>query len=140
MGSESNYIYLYGKEYTRGLQNVDTKLGKINGVLATAKHYIGDGSTMHGANQGDARIHGWASYVSQNSQGYKGAIASEVGSVMASYSAINGIPSSINSYYLLNVLRQDLGFGGLIVSDYDQFSNNKLIQMHWPILDYPQAL
>lgn len=34
----------------RGLQSVDKVNGKINGVLASVKHFFGDGSTLYGAN------------------------------------------------------------------------------------------
>lgn len=38
---------------------------------------------------------------------------------MASYSAINDIPMSINGYYLQSLLRTDMGFDGFVISDYD---------------------
>ena len=38
---------------------------------------------------------------------------------MASYSAINWIPSAINSQYLLGLLREDIKFNGFVISDYD---------------------
>ena len=44
---------------------------------------------------------------------------------MASYSAINWIPSSINSQYLNGLLREDFGFGGFTISDY-----NDLLLVH----------
>lgn len=93
-------MYLYSKEFIRGLQNVSTTSGQIYGVLGTAKHFLGDGSTIYGANQGSARVHNFKNYLYHNSQGYKGAIESEVGSIMASYSAINDIPMSMSSLYL----------------------------------------
>lgn len=123
MGQEDNFIYLYAKEFVRGLQNVDTAAGKINGVLASVKHFMGDGATLYGANQGDARVHSSKTFINHNVQGYKGAIESEVGTVMASYSAVNDIPMSLNSFYLQNLLRADLGFGGFVISDYNQVSN-----------------
>ena len=38
---------------------------------------------------------------------------------MVSYSAINFVPNSFNSYFLQNLLRDQLGFGGFTISDYD---------------------
>jgi beta-glucosidase-like glycosyl hydrolase len=38
---------------------------------------------------------------------------------MASYSAINWIPNAINSQYLMGLLREDVGFNGFTISDYD---------------------
>lgn len=123
LGQEENFIYLYGKEFVRGLQNVDTVNGKINGVLGSVKHFLGDGTTLYGANQGDARVYNFKNYINHNIQGYKGAIESEIGTVMASYSAINDVPMSINSYYLQSLLRTDLGFDGFVISDYDTVCN-----------------
>jgi beta-glucosidase len=124
MGQEENFIYLYAKEFVRGLQNVDTASGRVNGVVASVKHFMADGATLYGANQGDARVYNFKTFISHNIQGYKGAIESEVGTVMASYSAINDIPMSLNNYYLQNLLKEDLGFGGFVISDYNQASNS----------------
>lgn len=74
---------------------------------------------MFGANQGTSRVYSFKKYVDHNSQGYAGAIDKDIGSVMISYSAINGVPMSFNSYFLLGTLRDDLGFKGFTISDYD---------------------
>ena len=113
----------------RGLQTVDTSAGKINGVVASVKHFMADGATLYGANQGDARVYNFKTFMNHNIQGYKGAIESEVGTVMASYSAINDIPMSLNNYYLQNLLRTDLGFGGFVISDYNQANVIETIQL-----------
>lgn len=126
MGQEENFIYLYAKEFVRGLQNVDSSAGKINGVVASVKHFMADGATLYGANQGDTRVYNFKTFINHNVQGYKGAIESEVGTVMASYSAINDIPMSLNSYYLQGLLRTDLIFGGFVISDYNQASKDSM--------------
>ena len=48
---------------------------------------------------------------------------------MISYSGINWIPNSINSHYILNLLREDVGFRGFTISDYDDLEriNNRLM-------------
>ena len=38
---------------------------------------------------------------------------------MVSYSSINWIPNAINSQYLMGLLREDVGFNGFTISDYD---------------------
>ena len=65
-------------------------------------------------------------YIKHNVQGYIGAINAEVGSVMVSYSAINGIPMSINPM-IQNILKKNLKFDGIVISDYDQLSTFQLI-------------
>ena len=61
-------------------------------------------------------------YIKHNVQGYIGGVQGEVGSVMVSYSAVNGIPMSINPM-IQNVLKKNLKFDGIVISDYDQLSN-----------------
>lgn len=117
MGQEDNMIFEYGKQFVKGLQNIDGN-GSWKGVVGSAKHFFGDGSTMFGANEGDARVYNFKNYVNHNIQGYKGAIASEIGTIMCSYSAINGIPMA-TSAWLGNLLRNKLAFDGFVISDYD---------------------
>ena len=68
-------------------------------------------------------------FVDHNVQGYKGAIEEEVGSVMVSYSAINFVPNSYNSYFLQGLLRDDLGFKGFTISDYDEVERTETMQL-----------
>ena len=117
MGQEDDFIEKYAQSFVKGLQDVSG--GKVRGVLGSGKHFIGDGSTHYGANEGSAIVHNFKNYVSHNSKGYKGAITSEVGSVMVSYSAINYVPNSYNSAFLLGLLRNGMSFGGFTISDYD---------------------
>jgi len=73
--------------------------------LGSAKHFFGDGSTLYGTNMGNANVLNFKNYISHNTKGYIGSVKSNVGSVMISYSAINWVPNSINSEFLLNLLR-----------------------------------
>ena len=127
MGQEDDYILKYSQSYVKGLQDVSN--GKLNGILATAKHFFGDGSTIYGCNMGNAKVMNFTNYISHNTQGYTGGVNSNVGSVMASYSALNWIPHAINSHYLLGLLRDDLNFNGFVISDYNdlQFMNELLL-------------
>jgi beta-glucosidase len=87
----------------KGLQDVSN--GKINGALASAKHFFGDGSTLYGCNQGNSQILNFQNYIDHNIKGYVGSVKANVGSVMISYSAINWVPNAINSQFLLGLLR-----------------------------------
>lgn len=117
MGQEEDKIEKYAESFVRGLQSVSND--KINGVLATAKHFFGDGSTYYGCNMGSANVLNFKNYINHNTRGYTGSVNSNVGSVMASYSSINWIPSAINSQYLIGLLRDDLKFNGFTISDYN---------------------
>jgi len=86
-------------------------------VLACAKHFLGDGGTRDGVDQGNMvvdeatvrRIH-LAPYVP--------AIKSGAGSVMVSYSSWNGVKMHGNKHLLTDVLKGELGFKGFVVSDW----------------------
>ena len=117
MGQDENWVEKYSQAFVRGLQ--DVRNDKINGALGTAKHYIGDGATLYGCNMGNANVLRFKSFLSRNSRGYVGAVKSNVGSVMSSYSAVNWVPNAVNGELLLNNLRETVGFNGFVISDYD---------------------
>lgn len=68
----------------------------MTGALTSTKHFLGDGATYNGYDEGDARVYNFTTFIDRNIQGYIGAIEADTGNVMASYSAINGVPMSIN--------------------------------------------
>ena len=79
---------------------------------------MGDGATFNGMDEGIAKVKNMTLFYEKNIQGYRGAIASQVGSVMCSYSLVNDIPMSVNKI-LLEKLKEDEGFAGFVISDYD---------------------
>jgi beta-glucosidase len=86
-------------------------------VLACAKHYIGDGGTTGGINAGN--VTGDDSAVRKiHLQGYLTALRCGVGSIMASYSSINGVRMHASKHWLTDVLKTELRFDGFIVSDW----------------------
>jgi len=86
-------------------------------VMACAKHFVGDGGTEGGKDQGNTdcdeatlrRIH---------LPGYIEAINAGVGSIMVSYSSWNGVKMTVNRYLLTTVLKGELGFKGFLISDW----------------------
>jgi len=93
-------------------------------VLACAKHFIGDGGTLNGIDEGDA-ICDEATLRKLYLPPFRAAIRAGVGSIMVSYSSWNGKKMSGNRYLLTDVLKGELGFRGFLVSDYaaiDQIS------------------
>ena len=120
MGQDHEMIYEYGKAYIEGLQG---KPDALTGILGSVKHFIGDGATLYGADEGNARISSFKTFLHHNIQGYNGSVAAEVGSVMCSYSAINWFPMAISPMTDM-LLRQKLKFDGFVISDY-----NELIKM-----------
>jgi beta-glucosidase len=93
-------------------------------VLACAKHYIGDGGTRGGKDQGDDQCDE-ATLRKLYLPPYAAAIKAGVGSIMVSYSSWNGEKMHGNKYLLTEVLKGELGFQGFLVSDWaaiDQIS------------------
>jgi beta-glucosidase len=93
-------------------------------VLACAKHFIGDGGTQGGKDQGDAECDE-ATLRKLYLPPYAAAIKAGVGSIMVSYSSWNGQKMHGNKYLLTEVLKGELGFQGFLVSDWaaiDQIS------------------
>jgi beta-glucosidase len=99
---------------------MDVNSGKVNGILGSAKSFFGDGATRFGANEGSASIINFKPFLEHNSPGYKGAISSSLGSVVISHSSINLVPNVYESYLKLGFLREQLGFTGFTVTDYDE--------------------
>jgi beta-glucosidase len=143
LGSVPALIKRDAKALVQGLQQ-DNGRQYISGVLATAKHFLGDGATLDGIDEGNDDSHDLPRLIAANAQGYYGAIASGVGSVMVSYSAINGVPMSINKALVTDELRNKEGFRGLAVSDYgavNRAANQFIPNAQHPLnLTYPQAL
>ncbi|MDQ1292854.1 MAG: beta-glucosidase [Actinomycetota bacterium] len=92
-------------------------LGGPTAVLATAKHYLGDGGTTDGVDQGDTQL-SEAELRRIHLPPFKAAVERGVGSVMVSFSRVNGQRMHGNRYLLTDVLKGELGFSGIVVSDW----------------------
>jgi beta-glucosidase len=98
-------------------------------VMATAKHFIGDGATEFGVEGGETSL-------SNNEINkrlmppYKIAVNEKVGAVMASFNTLNRKPMHANKTYLTDTLKQKMKFDGIVVSDwkgYTKFGRNNII-------------
>lgn len=121
-GSDPALVRSYGEAMVSGLQG---QLGSPTSVLATAKHWIGDGGTLHGVDQGETRTSG-TDLSSTHGAGYYGALAADAQTVMVSYSSFTDTATGRqwgkmhgNGYLIGDVLKRRLGFNGLVVSDWN---------------------
>jgi beta-glucosidase len=114
-----------GAAAVRGFQG--TSLIDPLSVLACAKHYLGDGGTAFGSvtrnkqpglDQGDTRVDE-ATLRKIHLPGYISAIQAGAGSIMPSYSSWNGVKVSGNKRLLTDILKNELGFEGFLISDYN---------------------
>lgn len=110
-----------GNAIIRGLQG--TLKGDAN-VLATAKHFVGDGGTDFGIDQGENQASA-TQLASVHGKGYYAALDAGVQTVMVSYNSLNqgGLKPlgkmHGNAALITGVLKQKLGFDGLVVSDWN---------------------
>ncbi|GIF12863.1 glycoside hydrolase family 3 N-terminal domain-containing protein [Actinoplanes teichomyceticus] len=86
-------------------------------VLATAKHYLGDGGTTGGVDQGDTALTE-ADLRAIHLPPFRAAVERGVGSVMISFSSWNGTKLHGHRYLVTDVLKGELGFTGFTVSDW----------------------
>lgn len=98
-----------------GFQGAD--LTASSNILATAKHFAGDGGTAGGDDQGNT-ILDEATFRTLHVAPYEDAIAAGAKTVMVSYSSWNGVKMHGHSYMLTDVLKGELGFDGFLISDW----------------------
>jgi len=92
-------------------------LGGPASILATAKHYIGDGGTTNGTDQGDTQL-SEQDLRAIHLPPFQAAVQAGVGSIMVSFSSWNGVKSSGSHFLLTDLLKNELGFKGFLVSDW----------------------
>jgi len=121
-GADPALVHRLGQAEVEGLQD---GLKEGRGVLATAKHYIADGGTRRGIDQGVSHATP-AELVSVHGAGYLGALDAGVLTAMASFSSWTDSAGYVehgkmhgNKTLLTHVLKERLAFDGLIVSDWD---------------------
>lgn len=108
------------KEIVIGLQG-HPSLGNFlseQKLVATAKHFIGDGGTQNGKDQGNT-ITTEADLFATHGQGYVQTLGVGVQTVMASFNSFNGDKMHGNKYLLTDVLKGKMGFDGLVVGDWN---------------------
>lgn len=118
-GSDLEMITKLSTAYTKGL--ID------GGVIACAKHYLGDGNVAYGTGEndflmdrGDAQL--TDEEIDELLKVYQAQIDAGVQTIMVSHSALNGVKMHENKEYIMK-LKDEMGFEGFIVSDWDSVGN-----------------
>jgi beta-glucosidase len=129
--------YLIGEFATaliRGYQG--TGLDDPKGVLATAKHFAGYSDTQGGrdASEADISRRRLRSYFLPP---FELAARAGVMTYMTGYQSMEGVPSTANRWLLTDVLRNEWGFKGVVVTDWD--STGRLVYEQKVCADYVQA-
>ena len=129
MGEDPYLVGMLGVAYVRGLQSA--------GVLATLKHFAGYSASRAARNHGPVPM-GRRELLDVILPPFEAAIAlAGAGSVMNSYSDVDGVPAGADSWLLTDLLRGEWGFEGTVVSDY--WSVPFLMSMHRVASDFPGA-
>ena len=107
-----------GQAMIFGLQGEGDDFLGPNHMLATAKHFIADGGTTDGIDQGNAVI---SEMGLKNLHGkpYFKALDACVQTIMASFNSWNGKKLHGSNYLLTNILKQQMNFDGLVVGDWN---------------------
>ncbi|MBJ6362662.1 carbohydrate-binding protein [Paenibacillus sp. MAHUQ-46] len=109
-----------GSAYILGLQDGEgPSFGRKDRVVGTAKHFIGEGYTDNGTNQGNTTHYTEEEILKKDLDMYKQAVDAGVQTVMASYHSIQGLKMHANKKLLTDVLKGELGFQGFVISDYN---------------------
>lgn len=113
-------VRAYAGRMIRGLQGVGGTAAFQDParILATAKHYIGDGGTDGGVDRGDNRA-SERKLLGIHAQGYLSALEAGAQTVMVSYNSWQVWKVHGQRYLIMDVLKTRLGFDGLVVSDWD---------------------
>jgi len=124
-GEDPYLIASMGGAYIKGLQGEDLS----SGIVATAKHFVGYGTTEGGMNWSPAHI-------PERELREVYLLPFEVAvrdiglaSVMNGYHELDGVPCAANKQLLNDILRDEWGFNGTVVSDY--FAINMLEAHHY---------
>ena len=117
--NESPIVRSYAGEIVLGMQGEPGEL-RTNSekVIGTAKHFIGDGGTYKGVDQGNTVLD-LEQLLEEHGQGYYTAIDADVLTVMASFNSWNGLKLHGHKELLTDVLKGRLGFDGFVVSDWN---------------------
>lgn len=119
MGEDPLLVSLASSAYVRGIQS--------SGVVATLKHFAGHSSSRVARNHGPVSA-GWREMYDIYIRPFAAAIKdAQVGSVMNSYTDVDGEPCTSSVRLMTEVLRDELEFGGVVVSDYWSISYLELM-------------
>lgn len=116
---DPDIVASYAGAMTLGLQGeLDDGRLAVGHIAGSAKHFLADGGTLTGKDQGDAVIDE-QTLIRVHAAGYPPAIDAGVLTIMASFSSWNGVKHTGNAGLLTDVLRGPLGFEGFVVGDWN---------------------
>ncbi|MCJ8274997.1 MAG: glycoside hydrolase family 3 protein, partial [Psychrosphaera sp.] len=111
-------VKAYAAAIVTGLQGAGDEFLSERRVIGTVKHFLGDGGTELGDDQGD-NLDTEQRLFDIHAQGYVGGLTAGAQTVMASFNSWHGKKNHGNKYLLTDVLKTRMGFDGLVVGDWN---------------------
>jgi beta-glucosidase len=121
-GEDPYLVSMMGEAYIKGLEGENNDVGAPDKVAACMKHYLGYSFPMSGKDRTPA----WIPERMLRDiflPPFQKAVEAGVHTVMVNSSEINGIPAHSDHYILSEILRNELGFKGFVVSDWQDINN-----------------
>ncbi|HBR93684.1 MAG TPA: beta-glucosidase [Opitutae bacterium] len=133
-GEDPYLIGEFGAAMIRGYQGED--LSAVNSVLACAKHYAGYSETLGGRDASEAEL-SRRKLKSFFLPPFQRAVEAGVGTFMTGYQAIDGQPSTANRWLLRETLKDEWGFDGFMVTDWNNVGH--MVENQKVCRDYAEA-
>ena len=106
---------LFAEAMVQGLQGDD--MSREGKVCACVKHFAGYGGAIGGRDYNTVEV-SENSFRNEYLPAYEKGIKAGAGMVMTSFNTVNGVPATINQWLMKNVLREEMGFDGVLISDF----------------------
>jgi beta-glucosidase len=116
---DPSVVRAFAGAMTEGLMSVDRRRTSFRGIISTAKHFIADGGSTQGIDQGNV-LASEAELMNVHAQGYFSAIDRGAQAVMVGFfSWQDQGKQSGNAHLITEILKQKIGFDGLVISDWN---------------------
>lgn len=134
-GEDPILASVMGSAYVRGLQNEDHV--QPYQQAATAKHFLGYSDPRYGWDRTPAQL-SMQKIHEFHRPSFQKAIDSGLKTVMTNSGEINGVPVVASHQILTNLLRDEMGFEGVVITDWDDIG--KLVDFHYTAKNYKEAV
>jgi len=116
---DPSVVRAFAGAMTEGLMSVDRNGKSFRGIISTAKHYIADGGSTLGIDQGNVAA-SEADLMNIHAQGYFTALAAGAQTVMVGFFSWQDQGKQAGNQHLVDeILKQKIGFDGLVISDWN---------------------
>jgi len=129
LGEDPLVVSTMGVEWVNGIQK--------EGSAACAKHFVGYSDPLTGHDRSPASIpRRWMREYFM--EPFRKVVDAGVMTVMESYSEVDGVPMAMNGEYVKTALREEMGFQGVVVTDFEEMGN--LVKWHHVAKDMKDAV